>query len=347
MIVKSNVAFSVSLPVGGNGGLLTSGTVSVVLKQTGSDLVWGTGSGGAYTTRALATLPTATLETSGELWSYTVPAGATNGLADMTQLTLVMVDSTTPSSVLNMSPALQIQVRSANPALIGDNMGSATSVTGAVGSVTGNVGGDVVGKVLGNDASTLVNAGVIGAGGSGTALASPTFGVTVTVKTAGGVLIGGAALSVTGTTTASATTGQDGTALIPLPTGSYTVTASAIGFTFTTASITVGSVNTTGAITATAVGAQSSPASGKALIYGFTSKGSGVTFTFHNLTASATDLTATSSASPNGYFDQGSLVGGQVYRVASSDLTLNGLTIQAPPVGGSATLASCVIPPTV
>jgi len=191
MDIKANVAFDIpKLPVMNlSGSIKVTGTIYVLLQKAASDAVWSTDGGGTWETRANATLPEATLVTSGETWGWQMPAAA-NNLADVTRLSLTLIDNLTPASITAMSPTLALTVRTDNPAIVGSAMdvasisGDATAAdnaeaffdgTGYAGtnnvipSVT-NVTGDVQGKVLGGGAGTITGTGVRAVDGSGNAI---------------------------------------------------------------------------------------------------------------------------------------------------------------------------------
>lgn len=138
MEINGTVAFDLKLPVANlSGSIKVTGTVYVLLQQAASNLVWSTDGGGTWETRANATLPTATLVTSGETWGYQIPAAAFTGLADMTQLSAVLTDHLTPASITALSPPVALTVRTSNPAVVGDvaNLDAAVSSRASQASV--------------------------------------------------------------------------------------------------------------------------------------------------------------------------------------------------------------------
>lgn len=88
-----------------------------------------------------------------------------------------------------------------------------------------------------------------GGGGGGGGSTSPTFTISGKVKTSDGSALSGATINLTGATTAYRTTGNDGTySFTGLKNGSYTLTPSLTGHTFSPANrqVTVNSANVTG-----------------------------------------------------------------------------------------------------
>lgn len=158
--MRKNVSgqkISASLVAKADGSAVTTGTTTVYVTVDGG---------------TQATTGAATHKGNGE-WSYAPSQAETNG----NHVAYTFVNTLAVGVTVNVYPvaydptdAVRLGISSlpnatagaaSGLAIVGSNMGTATSVTGAVGSVTGNVGGNVVGSV---GSATTVNglaAGVI------------------------------------------------------------------------------------------------------------------------------------------------------------------------------------------
>ena len=242
MILKAGTASDITLPVAllAGTGLKLAGSIYVLIYDQAQNKYFSTDGGGTWEARANATFPVATLITGGELYYYLIPASVSLGLADHTRLSLVLVDSTTPASVLAMSPTVLLEVLTDWPAEIGAAMAVPTDQAVNVTKWDGHAviahtveGAPVVTVKVGTGAATgeiNVASGVVPASVSGGATATNVSDAVTSIKGSGApdlaavvTAVGTRAAPADVTSAVTAVNGHTDTATTGLATGLSTI----------------------------------------------------------------------------------------------------------------------------